>query len=353
MIQTLNYNSILGHTLNKNNFDFIPNYPVNQRSELMIRIRCLDQNGDSLGFIKPSRHSLNYEIINYDTHSEYGNDTHPGWSKINYNGFSITNSQFVGSSSGQIRAISFDIGLFDIALQQFIPFKYSGQTGAFSLGHYYDLRSPDMSLTMAMEYEGTKVQESTGGKTFRRTQYLGQPKWGKLDPWAIGGKESDNIVSRRGRRSWKLSFRHMQDSDLFPSNMTTGEYYNYREQLKQNILSGITNKSNSDTQTQINVRRNDHGSLYDSDPIMQYIEYDREDFDPERDIWKYLIEDDDSFIARVLNYTANGERFVFQPDYEAVQPSDFYLCTLDQDSLKIKQVSHHVYNISLKIRETW
>ena len=55
----------------------------------------------------------------------------------------------------------------------------------------------------------------------------------------------------------------------------------------------------------------------------------------------------------MLNYIGNGQRFIFQPDSNAQNPSDFAICVLDQDSLNIKQSAHRVYNISMKIREVW
>ena len=55
----------------------------------------------------------------------------------------------------------------------------------------------------------------------------------------------------------------------------------------------------------------------------------------------------------VLNKIGNGQRFIFQPDNTNNNPDQFAICQLDQDSLDIKQVANGVYDISLKIRETW
>ena len=69
--------------------------------------------------------------------------------------------------------------------------------------------------------------------------------------------------------------------------------------------------------------------------------------------FQYNMLTDDSFESRVLNFIGTGQRFIFQPDSNSNQPSDFAICVLDQDSLKASQVANGVYNISMKIREVW
>ena len=69
--------------------------------------------------------------------------------------------------------------------------------------------------------------------------------------------------------------------------------------------------------------------------------------------FEYNIANDDSFSARVLNFVGNGNRFIFQPNNESSNPSDFAICVLDQGSAEIEQVAPNVYSISLSIREVW
>ena len=69
--------------------------------------------------------------------------------------------------------------------------------------------------------------------------------------------------------------------------------------------------------------------------------------------FKYNIDTDDSFSAQVLNKISHGERFVFQPDNEANNPSDFAICVLDQNSIKMKRTSPRTYDIEMKIKEVW
>ena len=69
--------------------------------------------------------------------------------------------------------------------------------------------------------------------------------------------------------------------------------------------------------------------------------------------FEYTLENDNSFIAQVLNKVGNGQRFIFQPDNTNNNPDQFAICQLDQDSLSIKQVAFKTYSINLKIREVW
>ena len=62
---------------------------------------------------------------------------------------------------------------------------------------------------------------------------------------------------------------------------------------------------------------------------------------------------DSSFEAQVLNRVSHGEKFIFQPDNNASNPSDFAIAILDQKSFKRKQVAPNVYDISMKIKEVW
>ena len=67
----------------------------------------------------------------------------------------------------------------------------------------------------------------------------------------------------------------------------------------------------------------------------------------------YTLADDDSFVAKVLNFVGNGQRFIFQPDSNNNNPDQFAICVLDQKSLSITQKNFKVYDVSMKIREVW
>jgi len=81
--------------------------------------------------------------------------------------------------------------------------------------------------------------------------------------------------------------------------------------------------------------------------------YNSSDTTDDTNNFEYTLNNDDSFIAQVLNKVGNGDKFIFQPDNTNNNPDQFAICILDQDSLSIKQVAYKVYDISLNIREVW
>ena len=85
-------------------------------------------------------------------------------------------------------------------------------------------------------------------------------------------------------------------------------------------------------------------------------DYDSTDLDTDTDnnnIFYYIIDNDDSFSAQVLNKISHGEKFIFQPNNNANNPSDFAICMLDEDSFSMKRTAFNVYDIEMKIREVW
>ena len=191
---------------------------------------------------------------------------------------------------------------------------------SLTLGTYYDMpHSPELNLTMTMEYDGVESITTRGGSHLSNVNYSGCSMWQRVDgteapPWTIG--ESDTKLRRHGRRVWDLDFNYLSDKDLFSSNYMSTHY----------AETGSTSNYNSE----------------DIDTV-----------DEVANQFYYTITDDDSFSARVLNFIGAGQRFIFQPDNTNNNPDQFAICQLDQDSLDIKQVANGVYNISLKIREVW
>ena len=167
---------------------------------------------------------------------------------------------------------------------------------ALSTGYFYDMpHSPELSLTMSHEYDGVKKQETSGGSTLSYVNYYKPPDWGDLQAWQLGGWDR----KYSGRRVWDLTFNHLSDSDIEP--------YNYHID------------SNSG-----------HSS------------------------WK------DNWFTNVLHYTNGGQLpFIFCPDpsigYQSFNLTipEFAICRFDMKTFKREQVANGVYNISVKIKETW
>ena len=171
--------------------------------------------------------------------------------------------------------------------------------GAISIGNYYDMpHSPELSLTLGHEYKGITKQTTMGGSTLTNTNYYKPPKWGDLEAWQLGG------IPRKysGRRVWDLSFNYLNDEDLEPA------HYNMDESTTENT-------------------------------------------------WRA------NWFSNVLHYTMGGALpFIFQPNKDATYtPSngeitaipEFAICRFDMDTFSREQVANSVYNIKVKIKESW
>ena len=170
--------------------------------------------------------------------------------------------------------------------------------GAISIGQYFDTHSPELSLTLSHEYKGTTKQTTMGGSTLTNINYYKPPKWGDLEAWQLGG------IPRKysGRRVWDLAFNYINDEDLEPS------HYNMDESTTQNT-------------------------------------------------WR------DNWFSNVLHYTMGGALpFIFQPNKDATYTTssgevtsipEFAICRFDMDTFSREQVANNVYNIKVKIKESW
>ena len=195
------------------------------------------------------------------------------------------------------------------------------KVGSISNGIYYDLRSPDLDLELTIEFDGFNRTQTLGGSTITSIRYSGSPWWydtdaNKTEPWAVG--DTGVLTKRNGRRVWNLKFSYLSDTDIFASNNMSNNYYEH---------------SSSDS---TDSAYNDAGDLSD----------DANDF-------RYTLEEDNSFMAQVINRIGNGQRFIFQPDKNNNNPDQFAICMLDMDEFNVTQVAHRTYNFDLKIREVW
>ena len=183
--------------------------------------------------------------------------------------------------------------------------QLNGDLSALSIGRYYDMpHSPELSLTMSHEYKGVTKQTTMGGATLTNINYYKPPKWGDLEAWELKWNLPIGESKRKysGRRAWDLAFNYISDEDLEPS------HYDMSEATTQNT-------------------------------------------------WK------DNWFSNVLYYTMGGTLpFIFQPNKDAqflVQSGEitsipeFAICRFDMDTFSREQVAPNVYNIKVKIKETW
>ena len=210
------------------------------------------------------------------------------------------------------------------------------QLGAVSTGIQYTMpKNPDLNLSMEIEMGGVDAVVTSNGDTISNIKYEGSPLWTNTDFWGESGLRITNPfetyfinwtpsypsidvrkngTKRSGRKKWALSFSYISDTDFFSSNVKSSNY-------------------------------TEHGFENDT-------EYSSNDVDTTNNTLRYNMDTDDSFYAQVWNKTLGGALpFIFQPDSN--DKDDFYICKFDQKSLKVSQSAYKVYDISLKIVESW
>ena len=206
----------------------------------------------------------------------------------------------------------------------FITLVNNFTIGAISTGIQYTMpHSPDLKLSMEIEMDGIKTTNTSGGGTISNVKYTGNPLW-------VNGNNRTNCFDvyedtldvtqtgarRNGRKSWNLKFSYMSEADLFSSNPKGGNYTEHPADSTYNngdLSSGAQHSENT---------------------------------------LAFNIETDDSFYAQVWNKTLGGALpFIFQPNSN--DNDDFYICRFDQNSLRVSQSAYKVYDISVKIVETW
>lgn len=163
-----------------------------------------------------------------------------------------------------------------------------------SIGNVYDMpHSPDLNLKLTYEYDGIKTQQTKGGATLSNALYTKPPNWGDMGAWQLGGVSN----FRTGRRMWDLSFSYLSDSDIMPFLGV------------QNYEEGVVTAD---------------------------------------------ILDSTDFFSQVWNKTIGGHLpFIFQPDNNNNNPDQFAICRFDMNSLQLNQIGHNLYNMQIRIRESW
>tara|TARA_Y100001938_G_scaffold117491_1_gene162084 strand:- start:355 stop:1608 length:1254 start_codon:yes stop_codon:yes gene_type:complete len=213
----------------------------------------------------------------------------------------------------------------NIAMLQINPNMLPGNLhlGAISMGYTWDTpTSPEISFTMERSFEGIDKYSTKGGAQLHNIRYTGPPSWGEAAPWQLwnntdntgpysGGQFQypEKRGQRVGRRSWTLEFPAIVQENMVPM----WESFNQLERPTTIDTSVIPTDSSLSPEMQ--------GS---------------------------------DFLTSVLNRTLGGTLpFIFQPDVESSKQGDFAICRLDTDSFTIKQSAHNIFDLSMKITETW
>ena len=239
-------------------------------------------------------------------------------------GFSISvgndNNDMV--SSDNIGRLAFRIDNQSSTSSNYIPYPIDVKIGSLLYGNYYDMpHSPDLNLKMSIEMDGIKSIQTKGGSTLSNASYTKPADWGEYGAWQLGNYPNH----RNGRRVWDLSFSYLSDSDIFPLNAgtsyfaTIGSETGYPDGSIVQTAGGATAETLDDTY----------------------------------DFTSNILNGED-FFSQVWNRTMGGHLpFIFQPNKNNSNPDQFAIARFDMDSLEYEQVANNVYNVKLKIRESW
>ena len=173
--------------------------------------------------------------------------------------------------------------------------------GSVIIGTYFDMpHSPDQSLSIDYEV-GVKTIETKGGVSLSNTMWR-PPKWGVLAAWELS--EPNNFVhtqnlAHSSRRTWSLNFSYISESGMFP---------------KYNALNTLVEDPNA------------------TDPN------------------QYTLTGSNDFFSKVWNVIGSHTPCIFQPDQDV---DEFAIVKIVGNSLQVTQTSHKLYNIKLKLRETF
>tara|TARA_Y100000310_G_scaffold92906_2_gene90509 strand:+ start:976 stop:2043 length:1068 start_codon:yes stop_codon:yes gene_type:complete len=237
-------------------------------------------------------------IINY---SDSGGD-----GSLEYNGFSI--ARIINPSADEVRYN--------------FSFRVLGATGNYkirtiSLGNIYNMpHSPELKLSVSRDMDGVKHIRTRGGVDLTKRQFTKPASWGDAGAWELySGSAANQKLSRVGRRTWDLSFKYLQDSDVSAPT--------------EALLPKLWDDS---------VYEYPDG-FYDVD--YNFLSHKR-----------FLHHND--FYTQVIHKTQGGRLpFIFQPNANDNSPQGYAICKFDMSKYQLKQVANGVYNVKLKIREVW
>jgi hypothetical protein len=233
----------------------------------------------------------------------------------------------------------FSIASFNGENTSSISTYHQNKIGSIAVGTYYDMpHSPDLNLKLSYEYDGVKTIQTKNGSTLSNAMYTKPADWGSAGAWQLG----TNILPtnlRSGRRVWDLSFSYLSDTDVFPvnANQSHAAYSNNGYHNTQAVGTSVASNNPTTGFADINVDSEDGGIAGQ---------------------FSSNILDGQDFFSQVWNRTlGNTLPFIFNPngggDSPNNSPDQFAICKFAGDILQYEQVSHNVYNITLKIEEVW
>ena len=188
------------------------------------------------------------------------------------------------------------------------------QIGSMIVGEYFDMDAPELNLEIGREYADRNESISIKGKSLTNSFWNGPARWGRHLPWDLKniGVEKTNNLLNTGRRTWSLTWKHLDEQKLFP------KYSRLNTWFSENFpLFGS-------------------GQEFELNPELT------------------LLQSNDWFSKVYLRTMAGSIPFVFQPDGSTnKEPDNFAICTFEKNSLKVEKVSINTFDISVNLVETW
>ena len=186
--------------------------------------------------------------------------------------------------------------------------------GSNTIGRYFDFpHSPDMNVSVSVEYDGIKRKRTTGGTDLTQINYHKARDWGGFKPFTVSKNYEDYTdVGLNGRRRVQVSFSYLAEDKVFPKTIHENVFLDnyYTDGFSQTLAD--------------NLAINNNAKKYN---------------------------ETDNMLGNYLNVTLGGQlTHILQLDKDS---HDFLLVKLNQKATKITQKGPRLYHCSLEFVETW
>tara|TARA_R100000773_G_C4214950_1_gene113821 strand:- start:280 stop:1377 length:1098 start_codon:yes stop_codon:yes gene_type:complete len=244
------------------------------------------------------------------------NNNYVNWGEyIDYNGFSIRLRNTTTHTINSFRSYLFfshdEVNTGEV----FIGTYFFGKT-------YTPPHNPNLSMTVSRTFDGIKSSKTKGGHTISNIDHLGNPDWAGHNAWELwdtNTEEKNLNLGRLGRRSWKLTFDFVSETDVFGA-------------LEQsNILPFDGSSTFPESPNDLDFTSMGYDTLWDN-PLLF----------------------DDNFISRVWIPTLGGTiPMIVQLDDTNKNPDNFAIVTIKQNSFNVTPKAPNLYTFSMTLEETW
>jgi|LULU01.1.fsa_nt_gb hypothetical protein len=281
--------SLFSNTLGESNFLAILGHNFLD-AQCMFKVQISDDASMSSGVTTISSSSEHDKIINATQSTISGNTD---FIEVDNNGWTLITWTTITGANQYVRITFKDTGGASAS------FNSDVAIGSIMYGEYFDFpKTPDLDIKTSINYPNVKVQKSLGGNSFSNASSLCQPSWYASIPFGLdddtsgAGSESYYYLKKNGRVSHEMSFSYLTDTDVFSEDWHS-----------------TTPSKWFDTLTI-------HNSFY------------------QKTIGSHL-------------------PFLFTIDKESQNEGDYGIFRLVDNGFSVTQVASQVYNLKLKIEESW